>query len=298
MFCGRCALRVERALRCVRGVADARVNRVAGMVTVSLPTGAIETAALIAAVRAAGYDAEPIHTDALDDARALEQMFLERLRQERQAIIVAVGLTAPVVALAYLGPALQSGRPGAAVWWVTLQGMLAFMLLLSPAGAPLLVAGLRAILHGFFHPDLLIGLAVTAAFAGGVRAATIGHPHGEGFVTVAMILTVINIGRNLETRLRRALVRTTDAEVGPGDAAASALRRALADDLAVALIPVTIIIAVLTLLIWSRSASGAWSPGLRAALAVLVSASPSALGLAPSLTVSTVRPSVPFRTAS
>ncbi|HEY3245782.1 MAG TPA: hypothetical protein VGM03_20745, partial [Phycisphaerae bacterium] len=190
------------------------------------------------------------------------------------------------------------GRPGAAVWWVTLQGMLAFMLLLSPAGAPLLVAGLRAILHGFFHPDLLSGLAVVAAFSTGVREATTGHPHAEGFVTAAMILTVINSGRNLETRLRRALVRTAGADIGPGATAASALRNTLADDLASALVPISIAIAALTFLAWMNYSAGAWWSGMRAAIAVLVIASPSALGLAPSPIASTARPSMPFRTAS
>jgi Cu+-exporting ATPase len=195
--------RVEQALRGVEGVSDAQVNLTTGMAAVVLTNGVGAPSALIKAVRAAGYDAEVAREAARGGVAAVESSQAERLRQQRQALVVAIGLALPVVGLDYLGPILQSRMPGAAVWWLTLQGVLTLMLLFSPAGAPILIGGWRALLHRAPNMDLLVSLGVSAAFISGVADAIAGHPHGHGFHTAAMILGFINVGKYLEMRARR-----------------------------------------------------------------------------------------------
>ncbi|MCU0869127.1 MAG: HAD-IC family P-type ATPase [Burkholderiales bacterium] len=74
--CAACALRIEAALRAVPGVRDASVNAVTCRAQVASPDP-IDAAALVAAVRAAGYDAVP---DGPDAGRAL------RRREARTAL--------------------------------------------------------------------------------------------------------------------------------------------------------------------------------------------------------------------
>lgn len=200
MHCASCVARVESALRAVDGVADARVNLATNSAT--LDCAAVpNTQALLAAVRNAGYDAQRVDSSPMDqpsDARRDPA-----LRQARQTVVQAVGLAVPVIALDLYGHTLQSSIPGGHVWWRALQALLCVMLLRSSAGAPILVAALRSLVHRAPNMDLLIALGVTAAFVSSVVSIIVPTFHGFHFHAVAMILAFINVGRYLEHRAKR-----------------------------------------------------------------------------------------------
>ena len=59
MTCGHCVAAVGKALRGTAGVTEARVDLASGSAEVDHAEGAVSTAALVAAVREAGYAAEP-----------------------------------------------------------------------------------------------------------------------------------------------------------------------------------------------------------------------------------------------
>src|SRR5215469_3174537 len=63
MTCATCALRVERALAAVPGVARAEVNLASNRGSVDGLAGALRPADLIAAVRRAGYEAQLLTGD-------------------------------------------------------------------------------------------------------------------------------------------------------------------------------------------------------------------------------------------
>ncbi|RPH62938.1 MAG: heavy-metal-associated domain-containing protein, partial [Burkholderiales bacterium] len=63
MTCAACAVRVEKSLRKVDGVADAGVNLATEVANVRVDAGSVRVSQLIAAVEAAGYEAR-VHTDA------------------------------------------------------------------------------------------------------------------------------------------------------------------------------------------------------------------------------------------
>ncbi len=202
MTCGGCVARVERALRSVAGVADARVNLATEQAVVVLGDPAPSRKALVDAVRHVGYDAEALRPDdvsALTPGRAQTGA----LREQRQALFQAIGLSLPIMAVHWLGGLLQSHDAGGHVWPHAIQGLLSTVLLISPAGAPILVGGLRAILHRTPNMDLLITLGVSAAFVAGVARLVTGQPDAEDFHAAAMILAFINVGRYLEARAKR-----------------------------------------------------------------------------------------------
>ena len=59
MTCGSCVSRIDKALRTVDAVTDAKVNLATETATIELAYSEDFTKDLIRAVRAAGYDAEP-----------------------------------------------------------------------------------------------------------------------------------------------------------------------------------------------------------------------------------------------
>ncbi len=210
MTCGGCASRVEQALHAVPGVTSARVNFSAETASVDVAAGGPDGAELIRAVRAAGYDAEPIRFG--DSAAAvLEKIQQNRLNQHRQALVMGIGLALPILGLDWIGPMLSSTQPGAHVWWRGLQALLCVLLMRSAAGAPILVGGVRALYFRVPNMDLLITLGVIAAFVGGVVSFFVPGLDAFHFHAVAMILAFISIGRYCETHARRAATRCVAA---------------------------------------------------------------------------------------
>lgn len=203
MTCGSCVARVEGALRAVGGVVDARVNLTTEIATVEWGGPGAGTSSLLQAVRAAGYDAQlHVETDVASTGR-LESRDSKRLRQHRQALLMAVGLAIPIIGLEYVGPWLSPSHSSAHLWWRGVQAVLCIMLLASPAGGPILAGGFRAVRHLSPNMDLLVSLGVVAGFLSGVLGFATGHAGHFHFEMVAMILGFINLGRYFETRSRR-----------------------------------------------------------------------------------------------
>ncbi|MDO8632811.1 MAG: cation transporter, partial [Phycisphaerales bacterium] len=204
MTCGSCVARVERALQSVEGVARARVNLSTEVATVeSAGPGApvVERVRLIEAVRRAGYEAEPFRpADA--SANTLDRTHHERLRRQKQALWQAIAIAAPVMGLHWLAPLLQSHESGGHVWPHAIQGLLTAVLLGSAAGAPILVGGVRAVIHRSANMDVLISLGVLAAFGSGAVEVLFGRADAADFHAAAMILAFINLGRYFEIRAK------------------------------------------------------------------------------------------------
>lgn len=202
MTCGSCVARVEQALRSVDGIVDARVNLITETATIVSSEDSAQRAALIQAVRRAGYDATALRPGDRVSGR-LDRNQENRLREQRQALVQALGLAVPVVALHWLGPTIQAGAAGGHVWPIAIQTLLSLLLLCSSAGAPILAGGLRAVIHRSPNMDLLISVGVTVAFVAGAAGLVTGHQDAAHFHALAMILTMINLGRYFEIRARR-----------------------------------------------------------------------------------------------
>ena len=207
MSCGGCVSRVESALSAVTGVADASVNLTTEVAVVqpkgdAAEGGSLSGGKLLEAVRSAGYDGYVLHAgknQRSEEDRAHD----EKLREHRQALVHALSTGVPIIALQYLAPFLTGGDTASLLWPAALQGILATVLLLSPAGAPLMVGGLRAAWFRTPNMDLLVSIGLTAAFLGsvwGLVAALVSMCH---FHAVAMIVIFITLGRYIELSARR-----------------------------------------------------------------------------------------------
>ena len=203
MTCGSCVARVERALQTVDGVLRARVNLTTEVAAIETTDPSPPRADLIAAVHTAGYEADTFRSGA-GGVTGLDRTHAAKLQHQRQALGQAVAAGVPIIALHFLAPVLQSGAAGGHVWPHAVQAILCLLLLGSSAGAPILVGGLRAIIHRSPNMELLISLGVSTAFVAGTVNVLTAHGDRAEFHTVAMILGFINLGRYIEMRAKHS----------------------------------------------------------------------------------------------
>jgi len=207
MTCAACVTRVEKALNRVDG-ATASVSLATERAHVLVPEG-VDDAALIAAVRGAGYDARPAADVAATDTHASA----DAAARLRTRLIVAVVLSGPVLLVSMI-PLLQfSGWQWVSfalatpvVWW---------------CGWTFHRGAVQALRHGGFSMDSLVSLgsavawgwsAVAVLFLGAGEIGMTMHMSltpsgGTGaevyFEVAAGIVALVLLGRWLEARARR-----------------------------------------------------------------------------------------------
>ncbi|MGF6607939.1 Cu+-exporting ATPase [Paraburkholderia sp. WSM4175] len=226
MTCAACALRVEKALAKVPGVARASVNLATETATVH-PQGSAsaDTGALIAAVRKAGYEATlsappaaaaPAETTAAIAASGDERDILDtthapvvdrkriQTRRDLASVVASALLTLPLVAPMF-------GE------WFGLHAMLPAWLQFVLAsivqfifGARFYRAAWRAVRAGAGNMDLLVALGTSAAY--GISVYELAMHPGDAmhlyFEASAVVITLVRFGKWLEARAKR---QTTDA---------------------------------------------------------------------------------------
>jgi Cu+-exporting ATPase len=176
MTCASCVGRVEKALKRVAGVGRVSVNLATEQARVE---GAADVAALVGAVEEAGYAAVPRETGAAPR--------LDIPRNETLTLVVAITLSLPLL-LPMVGIAL----PG----WLQLA-------LATPvqfwAGARFYRAGWKAA-----NMDRLVALGTTAAYGLSLYLLLAGHRGHLYFEAAAVVITLVLLGRWLETRAKHS----------------------------------------------------------------------------------------------
>ena len=197
MHCASCVTTIENALAAVPGVEDASVNL--GTARAEVRGRDLDSPSLIAAVRGSGYDARAASDE--DDSAASDAS----ARREAQAVLrrtlVAAALTLPVVVISMA----ELHFPGRN--WLLLALTLPVYFW---AGAPFLTGAIRTLSHRTANMDTLIAIGTTAALVLSIAstlfpetmsagAGGMGHVYYEA---VGVILTLVLLGRYLETRAR------------------------------------------------------------------------------------------------
>jgi len=197
MTCASCVARVEKALRAVPGVQDASVNLALERASVR---GSAAGAAILDAVRRAGYEATPATASAAGaPARALPPWW---------PAAAAALLSAPLM-LPMLGSLFGAG-------WM-LPGWLQW-LLATPVqfwlGARFYRAGWQALRAGAGNMDLLVAIGTSAAYGLSVWLLLAGGAHAGAhlyFESSAVVITLVLLGKSLEARARRQAVQAIAA---------------------------------------------------------------------------------------
>lgn len=223
MSCAACSARVEKAVSKVDGVTSCSVNLLMNSMGVE---GTASPESIIAAVEAAGYGASLKNAPSAAKAAQKEEI------KDKETPRMKKRLAASVVFLAVLmyfsmghmvGLPLPSYFVGdhAAVGLVELLLTVAVMVI----NQRFFISGFKGLINRAPNMDTLVALGSTAAFAysvyalfGAIKAQTAGdmqtamsYMHEYYFESAAMILTLITVGKMLESRSKG---KTTDALKG------------------------------------------------------------------------------------
>ncbi len=200
MSCAGCVVTVENALKNVPGVAEATVNFAEHTATV---TGAVDPQALIAAVRAASYDAAVLR--GLDDESEKEAAEKAHYRRLLRKFVVAAAVGAPLMAAEWLGFLPHLDAPGALPFWLAVAAVSLFVLVYS--AGHMFVGAWKSFRAHNANMDTLIALGTGAAWVysalvvifPAIVPATARHAY---FEAAAIIIALINLGQALEMRAR------------------------------------------------------------------------------------------------
>ncbi len=208
LHCAACAGLIESALLRVPGVVAAQVQMAASRVTVRWRPARTPPAALVAAIRRAGYDALPETAAAARSLRRAEQ------RQLLWRLFVAVFCAMQVMMLATpvyladagtLAPDLEQLLHRSA-WTLTLP-----VLLFS--ATPFFTSALRALRSHRLGMDVPVALGIAVAFVASSGAAFApGGVFGREvyFDSIAMFISFLLGGRWLELRARHRAIEAIE----------------------------------------------------------------------------------------
>jgi len=190
MSCAACARAIENQLAGTPGVSSAHVNFATSTATVEFDPERTAVHNLVGAIEDLGYGVpQPLAgVDVEEETRQQEFRALKR------RLWLAIAFAAPVVLLG-MWPGLMHLR---AMPWMQLA-------LATPvvfyAGAPFYADAWTALRHRSANMNTLIALGTGAAFLYSV-VVTIGGGHEVYYEAAAMIITLILLGRVLESRAR------------------------------------------------------------------------------------------------
>ncbi len=221
MTCAACSARVEKVTRAVAGVEKADVNLLAGTMQVEAASQEA-VSAIIQAVQNAGYNATVPGGEKKQETKAPAEDALKEMK------IRIIGSGICLVVLMYFTMGHMVGLP-APHWYHGLENalvaaLLQFFLTLPPVylNRVYYSRGLKALWNKAPNMDSLIAVGSLASLLYGVAALfrmAYGMGHGDWelvkrysenlyFESAAMILTLITLGKYLETRAKG---RTGDA---------------------------------------------------------------------------------------
>ena len=182
MTCATCVANIEDFVGALPGVASIGVNLTAGLARLEYVPSVVSLAEIKGVVRDLGYKAE--------EERAVTRA--ERLSPALKRLIFAAAFTAPLFVVAMF---LRFPHDG----WVMLA-------LATPvqffAGWQFYVKSARGARRGILGMDALIAMGTTTAYLYSLYELLFGSAGHYYFETAAMIITLILLGRWLETRAK------------------------------------------------------------------------------------------------
>jgi len=205
MTCAACVARVEKALRQVPGVSEARVSLLENQGLVAFDPRVVRREALVEAIEDTGYDAQVIGDLEQMRARQAEVQAAEGRSLGRRLMVAAI-LSFPVL-LGSMGMDMGLHVPP----WLQnpwLQWALTTPVLLW-CGRPFFTGAIASLRHRGADMDVLIAIGTGSAYVYSVavtlapqifaKAGVMPHAY---FETAAGIITLILTGRTLEARAK------------------------------------------------------------------------------------------------
>lgn len=203
LWCASCARAVEGVLARQPGVVEARVAFATSTAVIEAAPDQVDEEAWCAAVRAAGYGAEP--WSSASDPHDADEALLQDVRL-RVAVAAFLGMWTMVLsAVLHLTTAAQV-PPDVRTWLALVSGALGTAVVFG-AGSQVLLAGWRTVRARVPGMDALVSLGALSAWGLSGVQLLLGS-HEVWFDTAAMLIAFLLAGRLIELSVRR---RGTDA---------------------------------------------------------------------------------------
>jgi P-type Cu+ transporter len=206
MSCAGCVAAVEGALRAVPGVREASVNFADHTAEVS---GAVPPQTLMAAVKAAGYEAAELKGNEDEAVKEAAEMAHYRRLLQKTAVASIVGI--PLFLAGLMGALPSMATPQGRWFW--LAAGIATAIVMSYAGGHFFVGAWKALKIHNANMDTLIAVGTGAAWLYSMTVALFPErvpslAQHAYFEAAAVIIALINLGQALEMRARG---RTSEA---------------------------------------------------------------------------------------
>ena len=218
MTCSACSAHVEKAVCKVEGVSGVNVNLLSNNMQVTYDEAAVTPEAIIQAVTASGYGASlPPAAGAKQSAPPREDVMADELKQMKHRLVWSFAFLIPLFYIS-MGHMMGAPLPG---FLLGMENALSFAFVQFLLTLPIMYlndkyykVGFKTLFHGAPNMDSLIAVGSIAAVVYGVFAIfQIGWGLGRGdmelveryhmdlyFESAGMILTLITLGKFLETR--------------------------------------------------------------------------------------------------
>lgn len=206
LWCPSCAAATERLLRDTRGVKTAQVSFVGSAALLHWDPAQTSLEQLARKVHRLGYRLGPPRSSRTSSSRLDNEI---RALGIRLTLAVFFGAWTMLLSLLlYLDVGQRSGETVA--WWLALASSLFALPVLILAGRPIFLAGWRTLRTGIPGMDTLVSLGVLAAT--GLSVWQLAQGSDQVFAdTAVMLITLLTVGRLLETRALRRAAATIDA---------------------------------------------------------------------------------------
>ena len=203
MTCAACQANVQRSLQREAGVAEAAVNLMTAIATVTYDPQQVTPTGLVGAIRAAGYGAT-----LPDTARSA---IVEQERRDAETAEEFASFKRKAIATGVIGVVMMAAMPIAHhLPWATLVQLLVTLGVMTTAGRHFYVRAWQGLTHRTADMNTLVALGTGAAFLYSLVATLLpsvfssrGIPADVYFEAVVLIIAFILTGNAFEARAKR-----------------------------------------------------------------------------------------------
>lgn len=207
MSCAACSAAVERSVRSLKGVKEARVNLLLNTLSVQFGENAVSERDIISAVIRAGYGASVLQNNAAPEKK--------NLSQTKKSLALSFILLIPLM---YVSMGAMFGLPLAKSLPPVLNGCLQTLFTMAIVGLNFryFISGFKSLFKGSPNMDSLVAIGSGAALLyslyalaeilSAAKAGDYGRAehlsHSLYFESAAVILSVVSLGKFLEERAK------------------------------------------------------------------------------------------------
>jgi Cu+-exporting ATPase len=190
MRCASCARKIEKTLTKMEGVRRANVNFAIGEAIIEFDPDVVTLEEIVRAIKGVGYGVG--EEEESDEA-------LEEMRRARFRMLVAWGLTVPIIVWMTVEMALGIAWPNPQLYNLGMVLLAAPVLLV--AGMPTYRSAMKSVFRGAANMDVLISMGTAIAFLTG-PAGLLGVPILNYAGVAAMIMAFHLTGRYVEAKAK------------------------------------------------------------------------------------------------